>query len=297
MVVQINQKIENQIRYTCSKLTDQEWAGVIFYKIFNNEKKKTIWFEVVGFLPQIYGKSGSVETNPEVEKIQNGYRIKHFKGQKVYTGRIHSHNTMNVFFSDTDNTHLEQMVGNNQPILSIVTNNDGDYFGKFAYYTKDFLNNDIVHSTEITVKIVYEIEIEFKNTIKKLVNTYKNNIKQNLNKNKYDLWDEIYPNNFFKQNEIIPSKKIKTPIVEFCKYYNYNAYNLNYEILDTLPITSERFKFSLDEQDQLEESILAYIHKNTKLLKKYVNDLGISKKDKTYFNNYININYNGQNKI
>jgi len=262
----IKKEIHDQIQYVCQKHPKIEWAGIFFYKI-NKDK-----IEILKFMPQIYGNFGSVSTNEKIELKTVKFRNKNFKKEElknIYTGRIHSHNNMNVFFSNTDKDHLNQLVSVNQPIFSIVTNNNSEYLGYLAYYVTPFYNIKKLIIEEIIPEI--ENNIKVSDEFKKLV----------------DDMDIKKSNNYSKINFNIKTPESKR--FENYEYYNYFDDNFNHEeFTDEDDILIELYDDYIDflndrfQQIEIDYNNFKYFH-TPKILNEFLKENNKLKlKDKFY---------------
>lgn len=118
----------------CSKISDKEWSGMLFYNIEGTIKDvpNMIITPSEIFLRDIGTK---VSTAFEYDEECMGFVEKN----DLYTtrhGMVHSHNTMPVFFSVTDIDELQDNVGNHNIYLSLVVNNYMDMTAKVVFIAK-----------------------------------------------------------------------------------------------------------------------------------------------------------------
>lgn len=112
------------------KFPDNEWSGICFYNIENpNDDLTSYKINVVGFVPLHVGSKTSTEFNFDNKHImymlENGLDDCHF-------GHIHSHNTMDVFFSGVDNSDLVNSSPNYFMLLSLIVNNKLEFKARIA---------------------------------------------------------------------------------------------------------------------------------------------------------------------
>lgn len=126
-------KVYNQIKYLCAKISQVEWSGILFYKPIEGsiEKPEELTLELVDILLMDKGSQSftaytfdasvieHMENNPELEECKMGH--------------IHSHNTMNVFFSGTDMSELEDNSPNHNYYLSLIVNNFMQFMAKVSF--------------------------------------------------------------------------------------------------------------------------------------------------------------------
>lgn len=120
------------MRYLCNKVSRLEWSGVLFYSVKGsirdvaNIKNMVITLEHI-FLMDI-GTPGTTEFIWNEDVVQ--FAIEHDEWK---FGHIHSHNTMGVFFSDTDWGELNDNCSNHNYYLSVIVNNAMDIQAKIAF--------------------------------------------------------------------------------------------------------------------------------------------------------------------
>ncbi len=129
----LSEKVVQQIKYLCSKMPTVEWSGVLYHT-----------------------SEGDIQ-NPETFICKAEYILLLDKGSAAYTqydfsssnftealfekpelmdlsmAHIHSHNSMNVFFSGTDNEELTDNAPNYNYYLSLIVNNKNEYCAKIAF--------------------------------------------------------------------------------------------------------------------------------------------------------------------
>lgn len=225
--VLIKEQVNNKIKYTCSVLSSNEWAGILFYKIIRTKKENYISVEDI--LIQTFGSGATVETDVNTEKEVALYRINHFKNESIYTGRIHSHNNMGVFFSGTDEAHLRQMVGNNQPLLSIVTNNNNEFVGRFLYYYPDYFGTNTINTIDTNIVVEYEVDSEFQKKIIELKEKYNKSLIQQRTLNQSNIWNWDYGTKYQKNYK--SDKKVNTNLTKLCKTLNISLYEIDEFVL------------------------------------------------------------------
>lgn len=132
--VVISDAILDKIRYLCSEIAKVEWSGVLIYAIEGSikdvENFKCIIKEIIPMdkgsktLTE-YSMDGRVTDyfEEEVEEDRFEYRI----------GHIHSHNTMETYFSGTDMSELNDNSEHHNYYLSLIVNNFMEMTAKIAY--------------------------------------------------------------------------------------------------------------------------------------------------------------------
>lgn len=137
----ITDKVENKIRWWCSKLPDNEWSGALFYDYKGSFKKNNLVLTAIDFLVLDIGTSGHTEF-VEDEKIISYACSQGLINQQV--ALIHSHNRMSAFFSGEDTQTLIKEGSIRNHFLSIIVNNKGEYVAAITKKVK-------VESNKITI--------------------------------------------------------------------------------------------------------------------------------------------------
>ena len=173
----------NKVKVLCSKIRDVEWSGVLFYSVkgsISNPEKLTITLEDILLMDK--GTKTLTEYNFDndeslamdlVDLLQKSdtHRLTYKRGL------IHSHNTMPVFFSGTDNEELINGAITHNYYLSVIVNSFGDITGKISFKSKTESKIKIISSDEKGKSIVkyrtakeevihsYDCEIEDMTTV------------------------------------------------------------------------------------------------------------------------------------
>lgn len=120
-----------KIWYLCHEINNVEWSGLLFYQPIGDIKDlKT--FKIIAkdvYLMDI-GTSAYTEYSFN-ESIMNFYD-KFPEAMNYKIAHIHSHNSMNSFFSSTDNDELKDNAKNYNYYLSLIVNNKMDMVAKLA---------------------------------------------------------------------------------------------------------------------------------------------------------------------
>jgi proteasome lid subunit RPN8/RPN11 len=121
----------NKIKYLCNKIADVEWSGVLFYTIEGSIKEPaSMKVEIKDILPMDKGTSTFTEYNLDNRFVD--YMMDNPEAMMWKVGHIHSHNTMAVFFSNTDMEELHDNSPNYDFYLSLIVNNFMDFKAKIA---------------------------------------------------------------------------------------------------------------------------------------------------------------------
>ena len=125
--------VEQQIKWLCNKISTVEWSGVLFHSSegdINDPETFICKAEYILLLDKgssaytDYDFSSDLFTNAIAEKPELlDYSMSH----------IHSHNSMSVFFSGTDNEELTDNVRNYNYYLSLIVNNKYELCARVAF--------------------------------------------------------------------------------------------------------------------------------------------------------------------
>ena len=120
-----------KIWYLCHEINNVEWSGLLFYQPIGDIKDLST-FKIIAkdvYLMDI-GTSSYTEYSFN-ESIVNFYD-KFPEAMNYKIAHIHSHNSMNSFFSSTDNDELKDNAKNYNYYLSLIVNNKMDMVAKLA---------------------------------------------------------------------------------------------------------------------------------------------------------------------
>jgi hypothetical protein len=130
----LSEKAFNKMKFLCENINKIEWSGCIVYSIEGSlTHKESIFIEVHDLIPLDKG-SVSFTSYSFDERVLNFMVENNYLEYKI--GHLHSHHTMNTFFSGTD---LEEVNENSEfikPYLSIIINNKYEFSCKLAFRLK-----------------------------------------------------------------------------------------------------------------------------------------------------------------
>lgn len=178
--LRISDKLEKKIRVLCNKFPNTEWSGILFYSHTGSFLDNNISFVADDLLFMDTGYSATTEFYLDEANI-GSYIIDHdlFGCQ---CGLIHSHHSMQAFFSGQDSAMLEQEGSSRNHFLSLVVNNSGKYVAcvtvkevfEHAITTKSYyrtFNDELIKSginesnqTSEIIK-VYDLDVIVHNTL------------------------------------------------------------------------------------------------------------------------------------
>lgn len=170
--VNLTEQVFNKIRTLCSIINEVEWSGAIFYDIEGSfQKPQDIKIIVHDLIPLDKGNSAYTEYSFD-ERLMEYAMKKGYLERAMKIGHIHSHHNMKTFFSGTDNDEVNENSEFQNPYLSIIVNNRGDYSAKIAFrgqakessVSYDFVDIDgkqsqFVNNSKKEVVFCYECDV------------------------------------------------------------------------------------------------------------------------------------------
>lgn len=126
-----------KIKYLCKNIPRVEWSGILFYTIEGTVKEPSkMKITLQDILPMDMGSSAYTEY--EVDARYVDFLMEEGQEHRMdwHMGHIHSHNTMNVFFSGTDMSELNDNSASHNIYLSLIVNNFMDFCAKVAFRGK-----------------------------------------------------------------------------------------------------------------------------------------------------------------
>lgn len=127
--------LQNQIRYLCREVRSEEWSGILFYETEGEFGEDSFSMTAKGLYLMDIGSSTYTEYDPADEKFIK-FLMNNPEALKMKKGHIHSHNTMDVFFSGTDDNELIDNCGYHNFYLSLIVNNKHEMCAKVAFKAK-----------------------------------------------------------------------------------------------------------------------------------------------------------------
>lgn len=132
----------NKIKYLCKTISRQEWSGILLYTVEGSIKQpKDMVITLKEIIVMDKGSAARTEYNfNEKKRDSSGYMDRHIDYTNEHEeaifwkiGQIHSHHTMNVFFSDVDVSELNDNSASHNYYLSLIVNNYMDMIAKVAF--------------------------------------------------------------------------------------------------------------------------------------------------------------------
>jgi len=132
--VTISLKLQAQCSYMCAKEPNREWSGVLFYSTVGAFGEEGFAITAEEFYLMDIGTSTftGYDYEPDlISYLMSNPRLLAFK-----KGHIHSHNTMNVFFSGTDTDEIRDNSEFHNYYFSLIVNNKNEMTAKVAFRGK-----------------------------------------------------------------------------------------------------------------------------------------------------------------
>lgn len=128
----VSEKLQNQITFLCSEVYSDEWSGTLFYTVEGDLGEDNFQINAEELYLQDIGNSTYTEydpSNPDFIK----FLMENPRFMEMRQGHIHSHNTMAVFFSATDNSELIDNSPFHNYYVSLIVNNKNEMCAKIAF--------------------------------------------------------------------------------------------------------------------------------------------------------------------
>jgi hypothetical protein len=125
--------IITQINFLHGKIGSIEWSGMLFYDVVkgNPSKPEDFVLKVKHIYLMDIGTGAYTEYETDGDFVEIYDEIEEAMNWKV--GHIHSHHTMQTFFSGTDMDELHDNVDKHNYYLSLIVNHAGKYQAKIAF--------------------------------------------------------------------------------------------------------------------------------------------------------------------
>ena len=181
----------------CHQIPDVEWSGILMYKLTGNFSTGNFQCIVKDIFLMNIGSSTYTEYEFSERFIK--YRMEHPESLDYETAHIHSHSTMNTFFSGTDIQELQDNAPNHNYYLSLIVNNAFEPTAKIAFVGEQEKKEDVVRSFFGDNGKLYKFNHK-ETTKEKVLFTYDCDIEADIN---------IKVDNYFKERlkEVIIEKK------------------------------------------------------------------------------------------
>jgi proteasome lid subunit RPN8/RPN11 len=143
-IINIPKKVEDIIDILHARTNNLEWSGILFFKpthktASNLLKFKDLEFDVEFIYPMDIG-SHTFTAFKYDQDILGAYELDD-KLLEINTGLVHSHASMNTFFSGTDTEELLTNAVNYNYYISLIVNKGKEYCCKIAFPSKNSIVN------------------------------------------------------------------------------------------------------------------------------------------------------------
>lgn len=165
---------QDKVKFLCDKINKVEWSGILFYDIIKAEdlfKPKDIVLKAKDIYLMDKGTSGS--TSYEFTDFMDCFD-KQPELERKKIGHIHSHNSMNAYFSPVDDQELHNNVAAHNQYLSLIVNNDLKAVASWVFlvdqeYNQSFPKPNGKRGTVIgKQQIMIRIDLDIKYEIQKV---------------------------------------------------------------------------------------------------------------------------------
>lgn len=164
----ISKELQGQIDFLHKEVGSYEWIGILLYKKLEGDiaDPSTLVLKAEKLFPMDIGTSTSTKAEISAEEVMVMYdKVPDILELKQ--GLIHTHHTMDSFFSGEDWDELDINVGNHNYYLSLIVNFKGTYVAKIAYLADvvnvfTFKNSDDEEKSMTSQKkimMVFDLEI------------------------------------------------------------------------------------------------------------------------------------------
>lgn len=209
--VTITPEFKSIVEYFNSKNINREWSGILVFKFEENAETN----QITNIIPiDIFFMNIGTSTYTEFEYTADAFEWLDDKGylldENISTGLVHSHHTMQTYFSGTDLDELRSNVKHHNIYFSLIVNNAHKYTAKIASIAnieyKSFKND----SKKITATKIIEQDCYFvfqNNVPEEYIERYKEiekefNVKKNIKH-----YMGIYPGIRHQLNKVENSKE------------------------------------------------------------------------------------------
>jgi len=141
----ISKLLKQQIDYFHTKIKNTEWSGILLFDVVKGNFKKLEDIEIYAKSMHLMNIGNSTYTEFTVDAdLIKAYNNINDHELKSLNGFIHTHHTMNAFFSGTDLKELEDNADKYNFFVSLVVNMEGEYVCKIAIPTKTITKKTII---------------------------------------------------------------------------------------------------------------------------------------------------------
>lgn len=174
----ISKELQSQIMFLHNKVKDIEWSGILFHSVVSgniNEPENLVLKAERVYLQDIgVSTYTEFETNEKILDFYDAYP----EAMTWKMSLIHTHHSMQAFFSGTDTKELHDNAGKYNYYLSLIVNHKSEFCAKIAiaaeynieranYTFKGFNGVEVIESsgTKSDVLMLIDCEIEFEQDV------------------------------------------------------------------------------------------------------------------------------------
>jgi len=161
----VSDKCLNQIKYLCSRISKVEWSGILFYTVDKGDIESEN-LEMTAEFVYPMSKDTTAATGFEYNEDVMQFMMQHPECMNMRQGMIHSHHSMNSYFSQTDMSELADNCENHQFYLSMVVNNATDIVAKVGIHVEQEYK---IHGSRNLMGMKGKLRLPFTQTIKETV--------------------------------------------------------------------------------------------------------------------------------
>lgn len=158
----LTNEILAQIFYLHSSIGKVEWSGILVYDVVSGEPVNPEEFVLKAkhiYLMDI-GTSGATNYNFDESIVDLFDGIPDAMESKL--GHIHSHHTMETFFSTTDTDELHDNVDKHNYYLSLIVNMAGNFNAKVAFLMNNKVTSEMSYTSDSGKLVTFQKETEEK---------------------------------------------------------------------------------------------------------------------------------------
>lgn len=163
----ISSKLQQQIDFLHQQVGDKEWCGPLIYEIVsgNISSPDHLVIRGLGLFPMDIGTKGGTDFEMDGESaVQMFSEYPDLENGKARTGFVHSHNSMRVYFSGTDDEELEDNIDDHNAYVSLIVGFNMQHVARVVFkmevenkYTFKDMDESLVEHTpnDKTEKVCY----------------------------------------------------------------------------------------------------------------------------------------------
>lgn len=172
--------VVEKMKFLCYKIPNNEWSGILLYKIIGNFSTGKFRVLVKDLFPMNVGSATYTEYEFDAAFIK--YRMANPESLDWDVAHCHSHQSFSTFFSGTDTAELKDNVENHNYYLSLIVNNAMETSCKIAFKGKQKIQQNSIMSfngydgklstirsnkaVEEEVMFTYKCEVELEQSFK-----------------------------------------------------------------------------------------------------------------------------------